>query len=162
MFAGLLVDFQGAASKMLIILPIVEALLPIAALGGTTFFGLWSASAIGNSIIERRKKKFKLSTRKAAMTMTKIQARVRRYDYTNRHDYWKLERNQEALEQTRLWMREVEELGLAPPAGPHAVGWHRHLSKLLPHVRRYGVRRARAERDRWYKGGSKRGGANDR
>ena len=51
-FCGLLVDFQEAATRMSQIIPIIEALLPIVALGGTTLFGGLAVTSI-TSVIRR-------------------------------------------------------------------------------------------------------------
>lgn len=45
-FAGLLVDFQGAASKVGAMWPFVDALLPIIALAGATGGSIWLAGTI--------------------------------------------------------------------------------------------------------------------
>ena len=162
MFAGLLVDFQGAVSKMVGILPIVEAFLPLAALGGTTFFGLWSASAIGNGLIERRTKKFERTTNEAVALMEEIRDRFGSVEHLSHfNDYWTSSVEEGEREDTRMLIADLKAMGLAPPSNTGTGEWHSHLNRLLPHVRRHGVRCARAERDRWYKGGSKRGGDDD-
>ena len=46
MSAGLLVDFEGAAEKVKAMWPLVEALLPIFALGGTIAASIWLAGTI--------------------------------------------------------------------------------------------------------------------
>ena len=43
---GLLVDFQGAATKLGNLLPIIDALLPLIALVGSICFGVWLISTI--------------------------------------------------------------------------------------------------------------------
>ena len=45
-FFGLLVDFQGATTKVLNALPVLQALLPIVILGGTIFFGLHAIGTV--------------------------------------------------------------------------------------------------------------------
>lgn len=45
-FAGLLVDFQGAASKLRAMWPFIDALLPIIALAGATSGSIWLAGTI--------------------------------------------------------------------------------------------------------------------
>ena len=54
MFAGLLVDYQGAMSKVAAAIPVVAAFLPLLAIGGTTFFGLWSITSIWTFFWSRR------------------------------------------------------------------------------------------------------------
>ena len=44
--SGLLVDFQGAASKVSDAIPIIAAFLPLIAIGGVTFFGFWSITSV--------------------------------------------------------------------------------------------------------------------
>ena len=45
-FVGLLVDFQGAASKLGGVLGVMEGFLPMVAIGGSVFFGGWTMATV--------------------------------------------------------------------------------------------------------------------
>ncbi len=58
--------------------------------------------------------------------------------------------NEEEKMHTRLLMRELDKIGLAPPAQTETNQWYSHLSKLIPHVMMYGIERSREEAKSWY------------
>ncbi len=131
MFAGLLVDFQGAASKMARAIPLIEALLPLIALGGVTFFGLWSIWAVPSFFWARRPAaKFGTNYYFIVKCRNAVEGRIIGILDNNSHLYAGMTELSNTLSRFRIQCPNIN-----PDDKYYAVVWFNFLAQLAPLAR---------------------------
>ena len=154
-FITLLVDSEGAASRLSEMMPWLSAFLPLIAVGGTAFFSVcaviwtWSwSTGLRKTALAQRRDKANWEVRVVVNDLHIIRNRIEQAGH--RFSLNRLGTTDEEHHEALMLMREIGERGLGLLESSNLSAWVQHINWILPRIQRYGLEQAKAERDKMY------------